>query len=254
MLLAASTPALHADGARDEHRRVEALRSLSINRSLLTGAEAEYEALQKEDAQDPTDRSAKRLEDLRYKIQALQDDAARLQAPLPRDVKADEYLKELLVRQEKLGDAKKKVDPQAERAFDQKVRSVYRLHEKALAAIAEKRFRDAEGLYEEIVMTSPDDEEAYMLLGHTCILSGNYEKAARAFHNAISIRPENMREIPRLYENILVENPSDDETMAQLGYVYLLLGNESGARRSFEEALKLNPANMEARRGILEIP
>lgn len=253
MLFIALPLNLRAEEAPEDRRYVTVLRSLSINRSFLTAAEAEYAALMKEDAQTHSETNARRLENLRYKIQALQEDAERLQASLPKDLKADEYMKELLVRQEKLGGAQNRIDPEAEKRIEEKVQSIWRLHERALRAIAEKNYAHAQTLYEEILMMSPDDEEAYLLLGHTCLISGDYEKAGLAFHNAIDIRPSNMQEIPRLYQNILVENPTDDAAMTELGYAYLLLGNANGARQSFEEAVKLNPANSEARRGLLEL-
>jgi tetratricopeptide (TPR) repeat protein len=229
---------------------VSALRSLSINRSLLTHSEAEYQTLLGEEPRDMTGEISERLSNLRYKIQALKEDAQRLQAPLPGDVRAEEFLKEMVHRQEELGRPQSAVDPEAEKRLEEKVRSIYRMHEAALAHVAGNRYDEAIKEYEEIVLLSPDDDEAFLLLGHTCLAAGHYEKAGEAFRNAVHIDPANSREIPRLYENILVENPSDDEAMAWLGFSRLLLGDNSAAKDSFETALEINPANRTANEGM----
>lgn len=234
----------------EEESHVSALRSLTVNRSLLMHAEEEYRNLQEQAGPEPEAEASKRLVDLRYKIQALNDDAERLRSTLPADKKADEFL-EAVVRS-KTGE--RPIDAAAEKRVDEKVNAIYRLHEKALIQIAERRFDQAERTYEEIVLLSPDDDEAYLLLGHTCLAAGRYEKAASAFRSAMHIDPSNAREIPRLYENILLDNPSDDEAMTQLGYAYLLLGGADKARLAFQDALELNPANIEARKGLMELP
>ena len=249
LTLLATCPAL-ADDAGDTHPYVSALRSLSINHSLLTKAEEEYRGLQEKGTQGPSEETDKRSSDLRYKIQALNEDAQRLREALPADKRAEEFLTHLV--HQKTG--AKPVDPAAEKRFDDTMKAIYRLHEKALSHVAEHRFEQAERTYEEIVLLSPDDDEAYLLLGHTCLAAAHYEKAAAAFRSAMHIDPSNAREIPRLYENILVENPADDEAMTQLGYAYLLLGHAKKAHLSFNDALALNPHNQEARRGLLEIP
>ena len=228
----------------NDQPHVKALRLLAVNRSLLTRAENEYKDLLKKEAQDTTGTVSKQLSDLRYKIQAFQEDALRLQDLIPEDEKAALPLEA----------SPNPIDTVAEKKVEEKVGRIYRMHEKALKNIAEKRFEAAERLYEEIILLSPDDDEAYMLLGHSCLASGNYQKAADAFRNAMHIDPTNIREIPRLYENILVENPSDDEALTQLGYAHLLLGSVEKARDAFRDALSVNPDNEEAKKGLLEIP
>jgi tetratricopeptide (TPR) repeat protein len=231
---------------------VSAVRTLAVNRSLLTRAQTEYRVLMQEEPLEHDAQTARRLTDLRYKIQALQEDAERLRGALPPDRGADEFLKEIVHRQRTFGDARG-VDLEAEKRLEDKVRAIHGLHEQALSHVAAGRFEEAERVYEEIVLLSPDDDEAYLLLGHSGLAAGHYEKAASAFRNAMHIEPANAREIPRLYENILVENPSDDEAMTLLGYSHLLLGDAREARLAFEEALKINPSNQAAERGLLEI-
>lgn len=232
---------------------ISALRSLSINRSLLMRSEAEYRTLLKEERRGASGNMPERLSNLRYKIQAFKEDAERLQTQLPGDVLADDFLEEMVDHQKKPGRSQNTVDLEAEKKIEEKIRSIYRMHEKALSYVAQDQYDEAEKMYEEIVLLSPDDDEAYLLLGHTCLAIGHYEKAGEAFGNAIHINPANAREIPRLYENILLENPSDDNVMAQLGFSHLLLGNAGQAREFFEEALKVDPSNETARRGLVEL-
>lgn len=245
--------AAQEDPSAKDRPYISALRSLSINRSLLMKSEAEYQALLKEERRGTSENLSERLSNLRYKIQAFKEDAERLQTQLPGNVLADDFLKEMVDHQKRSGGTQDTVDLEAEKKIEEKIRSIYRMHEKALSYVAQDRYDEAEKMYEEIVLLSPDDDEAYLLLGHTCLAIGHYEKAGGAFGNAIHINPENAREIPRLYENILIENPSDDNVMAQLGFSYLLLGNAGQARQFFEEALKLDPSNETARRGLVEL-
>ncbi len=239
-----------AQEPEEDRRYVSALRSLSINRSLLDKYETEYRSLEASEPLEVDGKNAKRLSDLGYKIQALNEDAKRLRRTLPSDKDADELLQQVL--RQKSG-VTGPVDVEAEKRISEKVREVYRLHEKALSLVSEKRYEQAARAYEEVVLISPDDDEAYLLLGHTCLAAGDYKKAAGAFRSAIDIDPGNTMEIPRLYQNILVENPSDDVAMTRLGYAYLMLGGAKEARLAFEDALAVNPANLEARRGLLEV-
>ena len=210
---------------------ISTLRWLSINRSVLNRTKAEYQALLDKNRVSPSEDSAKRLSALEYKIRALKEDAERLRSQLDQKANADDFLKQVVKRGNKI---------------DQ-------MHEKALSFLAEGDFDKAERSYEEIVLLNPDDDEAYLLLGHTRLAAGRYKKAAEAFGGAIQIDPDNAREIPRMYENILVENPSDDETMAQLGFAYLLLGDRVSAKKSLQSALEINPENTVAQKGLSEL-
>lgn len=239
-LVLLTLPVLAEESPEGPH--MVALRKLSINRSLLTKAEDEYKALAAEGPIEPGSLREKKMSDLRYKIQAFNEDAERLRQVLPPDVRPPEP--------EGRGVP---VDVEGDKKAEKLFREVYRLHEKALGLVAEDRFEEAVKVYEEIILVSPDDGEAYLLLGHTCLAAHQYEKAGSAFRSALDIDPANMREIPRLYENILLENPSDDEALTQLGYAQLLLGGAEEARQAFEDALRVNPSNEYARRGMAEL-
>ena len=218
---------------------LSAQRSLSINRSLLARAEAEYQRLSQEQAERPSNENTENVNKLFYQIKALREDAQRLQSELPKSERATEFLKDLMGRAP--------LDVEREKKLNEKLDSVYALHEKALALVAQKRYDEACEAYENIVLESADDDEAYLLLGHTRLLSGEYEKAKRAFMNAMNIDPANRDEIPRFYENILVENPQDDEAYSHLGLVYWMLGRPDEAKRALESALEMNPGNTEAK-------
>jgi tetratricopeptide (TPR) repeat protein len=246
LLLLALPLTATAETGQDEHPHLSAVRSLTLNRSLLMKAETQYRQLQEQEAHDTTGSISRQLSDLRYKIQAFNEDAERLRGMLPPDAKTDDLLPSVT--------GPRPVDTSAEKRVEDMAKQIYEMHEKALHSVGSQKFEEAEKIYEEIVFLSPDDDEAYLLLGHVCLAAGHYEKAADAFHNAVHIDPQNAREIPRLYENILLENPSDDEAMTQLGYAHLLLGSAEKARLAFQDALTVNPSNIEARKGLLELP
>ena len=126
---------------------------------------------------------------------------------------------------------------------------IRQMHENALRAVESNRLLDAARLYEEIVLLDPDDDEAYLIMGHSYLLSGNTAKAADAFQNAIHIDPENAREIIPFYENLVLKNVDDDSAHAELGYAWLILGDPEKAQEAFREALAINPYNAMALEG-----
>lgn len=242
----AATPAAATeDAASQSTAHIETLRKLSINRSLLSRAEAEYTMLLKEERTHASEELSQRIKDLRYKIEALREDAERLRQPLPAPKEAEVFLTDIVQRKEVtgLGEAP---DTEDDRRIDDRIAQIALLHEEALLKVADRRFSEARRLYEEIILLSPDDDEAYLLMGHTALAEGRPEEAARAFANAIHIDPSNAEEMPRLYENILLENPSDSEAMTHLGYIHLFLGDGEEAARCFEDAVRADPMNAAA--------
>lgn len=65
------------------------------------------------------------------------------------------------------------------------------LHERAEGLIAQHKFRDAINVYSEIVLTEPDDEDAYADMGQAYMVLGDFKRAKDAFQNALHINPEN---------------------------------------------------------------
>ncbi len=240
-----------ADATGMPHYR--ALRSLEINRSLLSKAESEYVKLTTEEKANPSSELAVQIEKARYKIKALEEDAVRLQTELPSAVGADEFLKDLVDQHEKGPHVSPVIDHEKERKIETQLQDIYRLHERALDLVRHKKFSEAARVYEEIILISPDDDEAYLLLGHTYLMGTKYQKAAQAFRNAMSIDPENSGEITPFYQNIIIENPEDDVAYSHLGYAWMLLGNATESEKAFIESLRINPENTESRAGLAEL-
>ena len=110
---------------------------------------------------------------------------------------------------------------------------------------------EAARVYEEITLRSPEDDQAFIILGHVYLLSGDYEKAELAFHNAASIDSENLRQILPFYENLVIQTPDDDQAHSNLGYARLILGDFAGAREAFQDALSINGDNDSALKGLI---
>ena len=128
--------------------------------------------------------------------------------------------------------------------------SVIKLHERALDFVAKKELKKAIQIYEEIVLTEPNDQEAYLIMGHCYVLTGDYEKGEQAFQNAVHIEPQNVKQIVPFYQNLVTLNPNDANAHANLGFVWLMFGDTEAGLKSFEQALTLDPGNPYALRGI----
>ncbi len=226
---------LAADG-RDE----ELLRALAVNRTLLERFESEFSLLE---GASPSPVVVGELENLKTKIRALKEESMRLQADLTPEEQARDFLEEVVRASE--GDRKTKLkrsEAAATRAGT--------LHERGLRLVAERRLDEAASVYEEITLLDPDDDQAFLILGHVRLLGGRYEKAAEAFGNAMHIDPENVGEIVPFYDNLVLQSPDDDQARANLGYAHLFTGDVLKARECFKEALDQNPENPSAANGL----
>ena len=125
-----------------------------------------------------------------------------------------------------------------------------RLHEEALKLVAARDLKQAARKYEEIVVDNPEDDEAYLLLGHVYLMLGDYDKAEFAYYNAVHIDRANYDEVIPFYQNLVVQSPNNDEAYQFLGYAYVILGDASRAKDAYQEALRINPGNMAARKGL----
>lgn len=220
------------------------LRSLEINRSMFSRFESEYDLLKEvETSKAPIVRTE--LRNLRYKMEALDEDSRRLEALLSEDKKAETFLGEIVNKAEH-----RAAEARQRRQGPEPGTLTWDLHEKALALVAEKKMEEAAQVYEEIVMLDPDDDQAYLILGHVRLLSGQFSKAEAAFDCAVQIDPANRAQIVPFYENRILQNPNDDEAHANLGYAHLLLGEMPQAVLSFNDALEINPANERAAAGL----
>ena len=236
------------------------LHSLEANRSLLDEYQKEYIRVKAASLSPPSDLTKRKLSALEDKIKTLEEDSEELQSFLPVGRQAAELISGLMTK--KAMDEKLKETEAAQNllnesalkhnllATSQEAESTYRLHERALALVSQKKFKEALAVYEEIVLKNPDDDQAYVIMGHSYILTGQYQKAERAFGNAVHIDPQNINEIAPFYENMVLQDPDDDMAFANLGYAYLILGDLAKAKNAFAEALHINPDNRPSQGGL----
>ncbi len=223
----------------------EELHALAVNRSLLAESERELKEAHQQLLEEPSRLLKKRLDSLQLKIAALKEDREKRIRDLSEEAQAYELMKDLLVQRAVL--------PRPQESKKTKAPETTLLHQKALELVAENDFARAAKTYEQIVVYDPNDDEAYLLMGHSYFLAGEYSKAESAYHNAVSINPENRREIVPFYENFILQNPSDDTAYANLGYAYLMLGEATKAKHAFQDALSIRPDNSSALAGLQKI-
>ena len=247
LFISAFSPLLSAADAEDT--APHPLNTLETNRSLVNQYREEYERLKNEEKADPSGTVQRKLRDLEDKIRMLEQDYQERRASLPADAQASEFIGDLMAK--KIRAEKIKENEKAKKILEKTAseRSAYEMHEQALKLVSEKNFKEALKIYEEIVLRNPDDDEAYIIMGHSYLLTGQHQKAENAFHNAVNIDPKNIDAITPFYENMVMQNPEDDMAFAYLGYAYLIVGDLVKARDAFKEALQINPKNIPARDG-----
>ena len=72
-----------------------------------------------------------------------------------------------------------------------KLRALEQLHQKAEEYILKNDFKAAIRVYDDIVLSEPDDETAYTGLGQCYLVLGDYPRAKNAYLNALHINPDN---------------------------------------------------------------
>ncbi len=235
-------------------RELSVAKALAANRSLITQYTTDYIRLKKEADKADSGELRSQLEKLKYKINALGEDRANLFSMLSERRLAHELMKDVLTKesgiQRILVEELQPDQPQAPSFAASPNFSLELLHERALQFAASHQYEEAEKIYEEIILKDPDDDQAYVIMGHISLLMGDYAKAEEAFRNAVSIDPENIQEITPFYENIVVQNPNDTQAFTNLGYAYLILGEFLKAREAFKNALDINPDNQIAQNGM----
>ncbi|MBI2094920.1 MAG: tetratricopeptide repeat protein [Candidatus Omnitrophica bacterium] len=257
------------------------LKTLAINRSLLAEYELELMKLKQDSAARMTDALARQLENSRYKIKALSEESKKLRAALTAREEAQEFIKDLLLKTTVEQVAKRRIAPPPRRVSPPAIATALaapspspapisvdrpapkqpplpppvaetpdRMHERALRLVAEQKLDKAVKIYEDLVLSNPDDDQAYVIMGHCYLLSGRYEKAEQAFQNAVHIDPQNAEEITPFYQNIVFRNPDDDRAHGNLGYAYLIIGDVLKAQEAYRDALAINPKNERALEGM----
>ena len=213
------------------------------NAALRSKMKSEFVALQKEQLTHFSQAREERLKGLELALGALEEDSARMESLSKKLSQANDFLKGLIQKRitvvKELGAAPG--EPSAEAVA---------LHERALEMVSEDRLKEAAALYEEIVLRDPEDDEAYLIMGHVYLMSGQYAKAEDAFRNAAHIDPENLRNITPFYENRVLDDPNDDAAYVDLGYARIIVGDALKAKQAFRDALSINPANEAAVKGL----
>jgi tetratricopeptide (TPR) repeat protein len=222
--------------------------SLAKNRAELARTQAQAAVLEDNDALD-ADLQA-RLSILQEKISVLKHNRDGLLELLPPEKQAEEFMKDLVYKPQPQTPAPEPAPVSKMAPALLPALSTDKLHEKALALAADEKFAEAAEIYEEIVLTDPEDDQAYLLMGHNYLLSGSTQKAQNAFENAIHIDPANQAEILPFYENLVLQNPEEELMRVYLGYAHLMMGNRLKAKDAFREALSINPESFEAVRGL----
>ncbi len=216
-------------------------KDLKMNRQMIARFQSEQAELLAVSGSSLSAAESKKLDDLQYKIKGLKSDASELLAMLPPEEQAGEYLSFLMT-----DEATKPKKDLATFELSQKTRP---FHEKALELVADQKYSEAAQTYEDIVLQDPSDDQAYLLMGHCYLITGDYEKAENAFQNSVHIDPDNFHTIAPFYENSVLQNP-DDENYANLGYAYMVLSDFTKAKKAFWDALQINPANKKAMNGM----
>ena len=229
------------------------LKTLAINRSLLAEYELERMKLEQAAAVENTETLARQLENSRYKIQALNEESEKLRTALTAQEQAQEFMRDLLLKKTVEQVSKRYTAPKTPSLPAPVVETADQMHERALRLVAEQKLDKAVKLYEELVLSNPDDDQAYVIMGHCYILMGRYDKAEQAFQNAVHIDPANIQEIVPFYQNIILQNPGDDKAYANLGYAYLIVGDVVKTREAYHDALAINPENERALEGMQTI-
>ncbi|MBI3315862.1 MAG: tetratricopeptide repeat protein [Candidatus Omnitrophica bacterium] len=209
ILLAAAWLALAtlAWGADDNLRRQfqPALKSMELNRYLIARLEKEHAELVSLASSDPSPALKTKAENYALMVRSLKEDQEKLMASLPETLRIEEFAKDIAQKK-----AAAKFPKIASRLALRSAPTISQRHETALKLFEQNRYDEAAAAYEGIILQNPNDDEAYVLLGHVLLLSGQYEKAGRAFQMAEDIDPGNRTNILSFYEDFSLQDPEDD--------------------------------------------
>ena len=239
---------------RNDNIRIDALKSLTINHSMTARFESEASALAHSSSLISSEKTKRDLLNIQYKIKALNEDKQKLTRALPERVKANEFLKEVVEKSKMrttqesgpLIESSKFKQTATHPAAEQNLK----LHERALEYISKKELAKAIKLYEEIILNDPNDDEAYMIMGHCQVLSSDFEKGEQSFQSAAHINPQDLNSIIPFYENLIRRNPTDANAFANFGFVCLMFAETRRAEDLFQQSLSLDPMNPASQRGL----
>ncbi len=254
---------------------------LAANEQMLNRFENRYEDLMRLNAQNPQEANTAEITQLHYKIEALKEDHARLSGLIKEQKNAETFAANLAEQMRRVEPEKVKAPlpdldtplvPAPLKVLDERptrparktrapILTVFEkpkddaetlglMHSNALDYVSQKKYPEALDIYNEIIMLDPEDDQAYIIMGHIHMMMNDFEKAQAAFKNAVHIDPDNIHEITPFYENMILQGPNDDMAHSYLGYAYLILGQLQRAESAFLDALNLNPQNVQAQKGL----
>lgn len=137
-----------------------------------------------------------------------------------------------------------------------------------LASVLLADNRHAEGLLaaQAGVAADPSNPDAQRVYGVLLAETGDHARAATAAETAVSLAPfhahtlveysyvlglaKRYAEAAEMARRAVELAPYDTETHAQVGDVALMSGDRAGARRAYQEVLRLNPGHAAARRAL----
>ncbi|MEN8135411.1 MAG: tetratricopeptide repeat protein [Thermodesulfobacteriota bacterium] len=111
----------------------------------------------------------------------------------------------------------------------------------------------AHSLLIQVTELRPRDASAFNNLGFNYLLRNNYAEAVKTLQTALAIEPDSLRiqnNLAAAYAldtqakkafNLFRKTGSEATAYNDLGYIYMIMGQEDTARASFEKALELHP-------------
>ena len=132
---------------------------------------------------------------------------------------------------------------------------------KAQAAVQEKQYETACGLYEEICQIDKRDAESWYMLGATSGLLGRHDEALKALQKCIELKPNhtkaaynlgialrengNIEAALKLFKKVFTLEPKNTEVGDCLAHAYMQLGQHDEAIAIFGKLLTVNPKQAE---------
>ncbi len=172
--------------------------------------------------------------------------------PLPTDLRQD-----LNLELRATGNSSSKPASVSAEDFYQRTPTNQKLFEKAQATTNNKKYPEAEGLFNELVTADPKDFQAWTELGTVYLLEQKLSEAEKAYSSAIDIRPKfylglmnlgRLRMLEKNYEGAIAPLTTAVEVHATsadanyyLGEAYLQIKKGSKAVVYLNQAIKLDP-------------
>jgi Flp pilus assembly protein TadD len=139
------------------------------------------------------------------------------------------------------------------------------LHRLAVVNTRLRRIGEATSFYERARQASPKNVRLLADMGYAEYLKGDLPKAEQILREALSVKPTDRRVINNLAlvlaargemnecESLLKKIGSEPDALGSLAYIHATLGDSHRAEARFRDALKLDPQNAYAMKGLAEL-